>query len=102
MGLAVPKTVQYLNFAESSLEYSNLSTTAKFEASMTLSTKVTIQKRSVYDIFMMFGEVGGLRDFIVLVLTPFLSLFSERFLLASIVSKLYRISDPRRPARGED
>ena len=69
---------------------------------MSLSTKVNIQKRTVYDIFMMFGEVGGLRDFIFLILAPFLSLFSERFLLASIVSKLYRIRDPRGSVRSED
>ena len=50
----------------------------------------------------MFGEVGGLRDFIALVLAPFLSLFSERFLLASIVSKLYSISAPRGTTRSED
>ena len=101
MGLAEPKTVSYLNFAEN---FHDLPThgSAKFSATMFLSTKVTIQKRTVYDIFMMFGEVGGLRDFIFLILAPFLSLFSERFLLASIVSKLYHIRDPRGTTRSED
>ena len=44
-----------------------------------------MQKRVVYDVFMMFGDVGGLNDFLVLVLASFFGLASERFLLASLV-----------------
>ena len=49
---------------------------------MTLSAKVTKQKRVVYDVFMMFGEVGGLSDFLALVLGVIIGFFSERLLLA--------------------
>ena len=47
----------------------------------------------VYDVFMMFGEVGGLRDFLILSLAPLFGLFSNQFMMASIVSKLFRIND---------
>ena len=38
---------------------------------------------------MMFGEVGGLHDFIALVFKVLLGFFSQRFLAASLVEKLY-------------
>ena len=49
-----------------------------------------IQKRVVYDIFMMFGEVGGLYDFYVIFLAFFFGFFSEHFLVAELVQKLFR------------
>ena len=39
---------------------------------------------------MMFGEVGGLNDFFALILATFFGYFSERFLQASLVEKLFR------------
>ena len=39
---------------------------------------------------MVFGEVGGLNDFIALVLATFFGFFSQRFLLVSLVQQLYR------------
>ena len=57
---------------------------------ISLSGKVHIQGRVVYDIFMMLGEVGGLRDFIVLTSSSLMAVFSERFLLADLVQRLYR------------
>ena len=39
---------------------------------------------------MMFGDVGGLYDFLSLILATLLGFFSDRFLQASLVQKLYR------------
>ena len=39
---------------------------------------------------MMFGDVGGLYDFFSLILATLLGFFSDRFLQASLVQKLYR------------
>ena len=58
--------------------------------SFQLSDKIIIQQRVVYDVFMMFGDVGGLYDFISLLLSSILSTSSQRFLLASIATKLFR------------
>ena len=52
---------------------------------LTLSSKVTIQKRVVYDIFMMFGDVGGLYDFIIISFTSLFGFWSEHFMRASLV-----------------
>ena len=50
-----------------------------------LSKRVTFQKRLVYDVFMMFGDVGGLNDFLGLTLTAFFSLFSNQLLLGAML-----------------
>ena len=60
---------------------------------MSLSSKVTKQKRVVYNVFMMFGDVGGLYDFFVLALASVFGLASEHFMFASLVSKLFRVAD---------
>ena len=59
----------------------------------TLSKEVLVQRRVVYDIFMMFGDVGGLQDFILIVLAPLFSYFSSSFMSATLVSKLYHASE---------
>ena len=51
-----------------------------------------MQKRVVYDLFMMFGDVGGLNDFLALVLASLFGLASERLLMASLVQKLFKIA----------
>ena len=42
---------------------------------------------------MMFGDVGGMVDFILIVLSPILSYFTSSFMSASLVSKLYHVSE---------
>ena len=41
---------------------------------------------------MMLGEVGGLNDFFALVLQTIFGLFSEQFLLAQLMQKLFRVA----------
>ena len=61
--------------------------------SITLSNKVKKQKRIAYDAFMLFGDVGGLRDFLGLFLSAFFGFFSERFMTASLVQTLFHASN---------
>ena len=79
MGLASPKELLYLNFDETVQSMPD-SMFEQFTVMVTLSDKVVIQKRVVYDALMMFGDVGGLRDFIGLFLSAIFGFFSERFL----------------------
>ena len=91
MGLSDPKTLEYLNFNTASNHQSLES--SQFIIMMALSSKVTKQKRVVYDIFMMFGEVGGLYDFLALALASIFGFASEHYMFASLVQKLFRIAD---------
>ena len=58
-----PKTIDYLaidtNYVQSGVEFF-----PEFTISFALSTKVNKQKRTVYGFLTMFGDVGGLNDFI--------------------------------------
>ena len=52
-----------------------------------------MQRRVVYDMFMMFGDVGGLLDFILILLRPVFCYLSSTLMSASLVSRLYHYSD---------
>ena len=79
MGLAPPKELQYLNIGET-VDSMPDGMFGHFTIMVTLSDKVIMQKHVIYDVFMMFGDVGGLRDFIGLFLSAIFGFFSERFL----------------------
>ena len=91
MGLASPKELHYLNFNESPASIPD-GFFPHFTVMVTLTDKVIIQKRVVYDAFMMFGDVGGLRDFVGLFLSAIFTFFSERILKASLVQKMFHVS----------
>ena len=57
---------------------------------MTLSKRVVYQKRTVYDIFMMFGDVGGLNDFLGVILSSVFGLFSDYLLNGAMVKKMFQ------------
>ena len=100
MGLSEPKTFSFMNF-ESSQDILPDNYFNHFTIMINLSHKVIIQKRVVYDVFMMFGDVGGLRDFLGLFLASIFSFFSEEFLKASIVQRLFHVSGGgKRDSRG--
>ena len=52
---------------------------------LALSKKVVLQKRIVYDISTMLGDVGGLYDFIVLVTSTVIGFFSEKLMFAKLI-----------------
>ena len=60
-----------------------------FTIGLSISNKVHIQKRIVYDILMMFGDVGGLNDFAGLFLATVFGYFSEDLMIAKMTDKLF-------------
>ena len=54
-----------------------------------IANRVVIQKRNVYTTLMMFGDVGGLSDFLALGLSSFFTAFEEPMMLAAMVEKLF-------------
>ena len=75
MGMSSIKELKYLNFADTiKLEKAFIET--PLTVYMTLSRKVNIKKRVVEDIFKMFGDVGGLWDFIAFGFAPIFMAFS--------------------------
>lgn len=58
-----------------------------------------MQRRVVYDIFMMFGDVGGLLDFILIVLRPVFCYLSSTFMSASLVSRLFHYTESTQKAQ---
>ena len=39
--------------------------------------------------FQMFGDVGGVVDFLFILLAPFCSFFSQKFMMSSLIQKLF-------------
>ena len=39
--------------------------------------------------FMMFGDVGGVYDFLLILLAPFFSFLSQKFMMSSLIQKLF-------------
>ena len=94
MGQSSPKNIDYLNFDGLVQDEPSMTKGAKtpFMLNISLSKKVTIQKRIVYDVFEMFGDVGGLNDFLILCFSATFGFFSEHFLIASLIQKLFHVS----------
>ena len=62
-----------------------------FQADFFLSEEVTIQKRVVHDVFAMFGEVGGLYDFMIILCSFVFNSVTNDFFLASMIANLFRV-----------
>ena len=79
MGLSQSKKLNYLNFDESMIEWpvlDEIHMNIPLSTHIMLSKKITIQKRIVYDLFSMLGDVGGLYDFLYISLFTIFHLFS--------------------------
>ena len=70
--------MDYLSAKNDFLEWPKPQVTQDYGVSIIyyLSNEILIQKRVVYDAFMMFGDVGGLYDFFNLVLCSMVGFFS--------------------------
>ena len=86
--------IDYMNFNEETSIDSLQVGDAVLEIVIGLSKKITKQKRTVYNIFMMFGDVGGLYDFLRLCLAVVFGLFSRNMMQASLIEQLFLISEP--------
>ena len=93
MGLAAPDEHEFLNFEENYFQkYERVDGDILIGVEISLSRKVVYQKRIVYDLFMMFGDVGGLNDFLILGLEPIFAFLSGKFMLASVLERLFLVS----------
>ena len=82
MGLSEPREFHYMNAEKSEIEQSVYTTFFNFSITFSLSNKVHYHRRTVYDIFHLYGDVGGFADFVTLffglVLVDSLIAFSKR------------------------
>ena len=92
MGLSEPVEKRFLNFEDQLTEKYNFSNASHFGVKVSLSNRVQIQNRLVYDMFAMLGDVGGLYDFFCVTLAFFFGIFSERLFVVSLVKKLFKVS----------
>ena len=90
LGLAPPKLLDYFNISEKERPFPIGTEATPFSVELSLSRKIIVQQRIVYDIFMLFGDVGGLYDFVKLGLASIFGFFSTRLLTADLVQQLYR------------
>ena len=91
LGLSEPKKINYLNMEESFQTYpSSFAKNNDTSVIITLGGQKVIEKRKVYDTFVMLGDVGGLMDFLMISLSSFVQIFSSHFLKANLMSLLFR------------
>lgn len=92
LGFQEPKEINYFNLEDQLTVYpqdwspQNNITSAIF----TLGSRIIREKRTVYDTFMMLGDVGGLDGIFGLACAALVGIFSENFMQAYIVAKLFR------------
>lgn len=86
MGLSEPKQLNYLNIDDQLVEITSAATNQLTGTSFLfeLSSKVVIEKRIVYDLFHLFGDVGGLFDFFVLLIGSIFSYSSQTLLQSAL------------------
>ena len=87
--------ISFLNFNEL-VRLDEFNPGQAFGFRIQLSNKVTIRKRRVYDALMMFGDVGGLSDFLAVGLSALFTFFADRMMLASLVQKFFNVSTDHR------
>ena len=83
-----PKKIKYLNFRENAVTTDPKGLPLTIH--LALSSNITIQKRVVYNIFQMFGDVGGANDFFMVILAKIFSFFSDRMMMVSVLPTLFR------------
>ena len=73
----MPKEINYFNLEDQISVYNqDWSPNNLTSAVFTLGSRTVREKRTVYEAFMMLGDVGGLNDFFGLVSAAFVGLFS--------------------------
>ena len=92
MDLAEPKQINYLNF-DRTIKEKKFNFFNNFTVLINITSNITIQKRIVYDYFTMFGDVGGLNDFICIIFGLVFRFISSTQIQKSLISKLFHISN---------
>ena len=87
MDLFESKSIDFLNFEE--ILETPYGVGENFSVNLKLSNNVHYHQRIVYDVLMMFGDVGGLNDFLVLLLAAIFGFFADKMMLKELASKLF-------------
>ena len=93
VGLSEPKHLRYMNIDQIPVHQPRVSDLGYFAIQIFLSNRVVIQKRVVYNILMMFSDVGGLYDFIFLGLHTIITFCSSDLAQAELIQKLFLVVD---------
>ena len=91
MEIFKPKEINFLNISDRIVE--STFTEEEFTLTFTVSNKIFKQKRVVYDFLMMFGDVGGLSDFNVIIFGTILGFFANRFMHKELMTGLFHVSE---------
>jgi len=88
-----PAEFRYLNFDPNYLDWGFINDEdPQFTILISLSNRVVVQRRIVYDVLTMFGDVGGLNDFLEIGLATAFSFVAGNLMTASMVKSLFRIT----------
>ena len=63
-----------------------------FTVTIALSNKIMIQKRVVYDLYVMLGDIGGFYDFFSIMFTQVFGFFATRLMHGELALKLFSVS----------
>ena len=91
-GLIEPTEIKYLNFNKYFYEYQSKYNPG-FTIQLRLDNTIQIQKRVVYNLLMMFGDVGGFHDIIRWLLPTIFTFFADKFIKADLIQNLFRVSE---------
>lgn len=88
MDFSEPETIEFLNINDNFHEtlYYDL---PNFSVLFSLSKKVHIEKRIVYNYITMFSDVGGLHDFFALVLGAIFGFLNERLMVVQLLKMFF-------------
>jgi len=89
LGLLSPKEVDYLIIDSHNTDWPNTAVEGNQTTFLFMLTrKVTLQKRVVYNVFMMLGDIGGLNDILGIFVSFIVGIFSSQLMQSELISKL--------------
>ena len=89
MELMEPKELDFLNFKPQYKYAPQSDIFEHFTIVINISSDVFIQKRIVYDVLTMLGDVGGLNEFVLSIFAAIIGFFSNSLMVRSLIEKFY-------------
>ena len=91
-GFGKPRKINYLNFDSNYVTEESNRPGTYFEVTFSLSRKVFIQNRLVYNILDMLGDIGGLFEILQIFLSVFIGFFARNLFLIKQISTFFQVS----------
>ena len=92
LGLNEPNYLNYLNFESNYQELPSIIATKSFRIEILLSNRIFVQKRVVYNLLMMFSDVGGLYDFLFIGLSSLIGYCTSYPVQANLNKNLFLVN----------